>query len=215
MRKALFFSALLLIIRPAFGQSASGINSAVERSSDLYGFAGQTNPDPGISQAQLLDKIEQLTQYTIDLSRRIDSLTALGKRPGNQKRSFDTYWTAFGNNIANTNSGNVGIGTGSPGATLDVAGNIHSAYGLITDQPGTNGISAWIRGGSNVGGNLVVQGDVAPGTAWPAWWISGGSGYLKIGSNGGSEPTSSPINVRSVVVMWVSTLPILPAISSM
>jgi hypothetical protein len=93
------------------------------------------------------------------------------------------------------NTGNVGVNTNNPGFTLDVFGTMHAGYGLITDDPIANGISAWIRGGSNIGGNLVVQGDVAPGTAWPAWWISGGSGYLKIGSNGGSEPSVSPINI--------------------
>jgi hypothetical protein len=93
------------------------------------------------------------------------------------------------------NTGNVGVNTNNPGFTLDVFGTMHAGYGLITDEPIAGGISAWIRGGSNTGGNLVVQGDVAPGTAWPAWWISGGSGYLKIGSNGGSEPSSSPINI--------------------
>ena len=91
--------------------------------------------------------------------------------------------------------GNVGINTSSPGSALDVNGTIHSAYGVIIDNPTTNGIAAWVRGGSNVGGNLVMQGDVTSSSAWPAWWISGGSGYLKIGSNGGSEPSVSPINI--------------------
>jgi len=38
-----------------------------------------------------------------------------------------SYWTANGNNIHNTNTGNVGIGTPTPGAKLDVAGNINAS----------------------------------------------------------------------------------------
>jgi len=104
------------------------------------------------------------------------------------------------------NSGNVGINTNSPAFTLDVFGSMHAGYGLITDVPSAGGISAWIRGGSNVGGNLVVQGDVTSSTAWPAWWISGKSGYLMIGTNGGNEPTSSPINIDLSGHVGINTL---------
>ncbi|MCL5797952.1 MAG: hypothetical protein M1366_04080 [Patescibacteria group bacterium] len=41
-------------------------------------------------------------------------------------------WTTNGNNIYNSNSGNVGIGTISPGAKLDVSGNGHFSSTLST-----------------------------------------------------------------------------------
>ena len=100
----------------------------------------------------------------------------------------------------------VGINTSTPGFALDVAGTIHSYYGLIIDQPSVNGISAWIRSGSNVNGNLVLQGDVTSNSAWPAWWVSGGSGYLMIGTNGGSQPTKSPINIDLSGNIGINTL---------
>lgn len=102
--------------------------------------------------------------------------------------------------------GNVGVNTNAPGMTFDVNGGIHAAYGIVIDNPTTNGISAWVRSGSNINGNLVLQGDVTSSTAWPAWWVSGGSGYLMIGTNGGNQPTKSPINIDLSGNIGINTL---------
>lgn len=102
--------------------------------------------------------------------------------------------------------GNVGVNTSAPSMTLDVNGGIHAAYGIVIDNPTTNGISAWVRSGSNINGNLVLQGDVTSSTAWPAWWVSGGSGYLMIGTNGGNQPTKSPINIDLSGNIGINTL---------
>jgi len=39
-------------------------------------------------------------------------------------RTAHGQWTTNGSNINNTNSGNVGVGTSSPAAKLDVAGSV-------------------------------------------------------------------------------------------
>jgi len=122
---------------------------------------------------------------------------------------FGQTWQTPGNGSIYTTTGTttkVGINTSTPGFALDVAGTIHSVYGVIIDNPSANGISAWIRSGSNINGNLVLQGDVTSTTAWPAWWVSGGSGYLMIGTNGGNQPTMSPLNIDLSGNIGINTL---------
>src|SRR5712692_4252520 len=45
-----------------------------------------------------------------------------------QWQSVNAQWATNGNNISNTNTGNVGVGTATPQATLDVRGS--SSYGV-------------------------------------------------------------------------------------
>ncbi len=42
------------------------------------------------------------------------------------------FWAAVGNNISNTNSGNVGIGISSPNANLDVASNANTKLRVLS-----------------------------------------------------------------------------------
>lgn len=44
-------------------------------------------------------------------------------------------WSTNGSNIYNTNSGNVGIGTSTPGFKLDVTGSIRSNNNFRLDGP--------------------------------------------------------------------------------
>lgn len=48
-------------------------------------------------------------------------------------------WSTTGTNIYNTNTGNVGVGTSTPGVKLDVYGTVRSYSQLLTTAVGTNG----------------------------------------------------------------------------
>ena len=53
-----------------------------------------------------------------------------------QSSTVQAQWTTNGNNINNTNTGNVGIGTSNPSVKLEVNGTVKSSGGLtITGAP--------------------------------------------------------------------------------
>jgi hypothetical protein len=97
----------------------------------------------------------------------------------------------------------LGIGTTSPGSPLDVKGTIHDAGTLIVDAQTSGSIAGWFRGVASGDANVVVQGD---GGSWPAFWISGTQTYLKIGANGGTEPTQGAINIDGSGHVGINTL---------
>jgi hypothetical protein len=100
-------------------------------------------------------------------------------------------WTISGNNIYNTLPGYVGIGT-APSFPLDVAGMIHSSYSLLVDQANGANIGGWFRGYANTSANVVVHGNQGN---WVAWWLTGSSGYMKLGNGGGNETWVGAINI--------------------
>jgi hypothetical protein len=104
---------------------------------------------------------------------------------------FAQYWTASGNNIYNTLPGYVGIGT-APSFPLDVAGMIHSSYSLLVDQAAGANIGGWFRGAPNTSASVVVHGNQGN---WSAWWVTGASGYMKLGTGGGNETWVGAINI--------------------
>src|SRR5216684_6007179 len=72
-------------------------------------------------------------------------------------------WTASGNNISNTNTGNVGVGTTSPGKLLTVNGDagITTLYGNSTSQNANDSLK--LGPGSN--GNFFIDNIGAGGLA--------------------------------------------------
>lgn len=108
-------------------------------------------------------------------------------------------WQATGNDISNTNTGNVGIGTAPAGYKLDVNGWVHTRLGFIADAPAAGSLIGWFRGAANANANVVFQGNAGGA---PAFWFTAGAG-LKIGGNGGSEPTNGAINITSTGLVGI------------
>ena len=96
----------------------------------------------------------------------------------------DSYFTfATGNNTERMRldaAGNLGIGTSSPGARVDV--RLSSSADFVR-----------LRGATSGNSNLVLQGDDGNGSAW--WISTKAAGYLAIGGNGGTEPASGVLNI--------------------
>ena len=95
--------------------------------------------------------------------------------------SAAAQWTTNGNDINNTNSGNVGVGTSSPSTKLHVAGGVYS----------TSAIDATYSGGFR----LVVSG---PGDTRATWTYDGGvtTSRLTSGSNVRTSFGSNGVNDR-------------------
>ncbi|MFM7025398.1 MAG: hypothetical protein ACKOWC_04980 [Limnohabitans sp.] len=84
-------------------------------------------------------------------------------------------------------SGNVGIGTATPGAKLDVSGTLNVALP-------TAGAFASVRGAASASANLVLQPN---GTSGPAYWLTAknATATLEIGGNGGAEPSQGAVSI--------------------
>ena len=94
-------------------------------------------------------------------------------------------------NINNTNTGNVGVGTSTPGFKFDVNGWIHS-NGTLLMEPLNGNASAWFRGDASHSSNVIMQGG---GGGWVAFWLTATTYMMKIGGSGGAEPGVGAINI--------------------
>lgn len=116
--------------------------------------------------------------------------------------SFDKHWDRIGSNVFNTNAGNVGIGTSSPGEKLSLNGpdvvmqflNSGSAKGFLQVQGNNMKLGTYLN---NTTGNLVFNtravdrmwidetGQVGIGTATPAslLTINGTNPYIELQHN--------------------------------
>jgi hypothetical protein len=116
-------------------------------------------------------------------------------------------WTTSGTNIYNSNTGNVGIGTSTPGSKLGVNGVITTTGGLISYgvtgaiMPGN--LSAYLLGPSTGDANVIIQGHAGSDVAF---WLTGTTHYLEIGGQGGSEASQGAINIDYTGHVGINTL---------
>ena len=106
---------------------------------------------------------KQLTKDLRSAALTVSALVLLVLLPGSATAQ---QWTNGASNaINNTNSGNVGVGTTTPGAKLHVVGGIYSSQ--VIESANTSGF------------RLVVTG---PGDLRASWWYDGGSTTTRLTS---------------------------------
>ncbi|MBL7772773.1 MAG: collagen-like protein [Chitinophagaceae bacterium] len=111
--------------------------------------------------------------------------------------SRDNMWSLNGNHISNKNSGNVGIGTTTPGASLDVVGSFKLTNGtqgagkVLTSD--ANGLTSWQSTSSLVGpqGPAGPQGATGPQGIAGAGYLATSSSSLTIGTGSKTLTTQS------------------------
>lgn len=106
------------------------------------------------------------------------------------------FWTKNGNHIGNTNAGNVGVGTHSPAAKLDVNGNMS-----------INNNTLLLRNGSDQYHGLGYYGTYSPiNQLFANKHIDG---PVLFGNNGGALAVKTPVNnvpVETIALKWDANL---------
>lgn len=99
-----------------------------------------------------------------------------------------------------TNTGSVGIGTGSPGYTLDVNGNAGIRQGLITFDSIANEYGAspeiWANGDNHTGGGIAISDDGGFYDYNDGYVTYLGSTGLRIAGNNGPSSTGANLTVQ-------------------
>ena len=107
-------------------------------------------------------------------------------------------WTLTGNNIYNNNSGNVGIGTTSPGTKLDVSGQVRSNDSFLL-QSGTTAIGS-IRnqaGALDIRGNSTRNVSIGSVTTPQALFVEGTNGNVGIGTTAPAQKLDVVGNIKT------------------
>ncbi len=100
--------------------------------------------------------------------------------------------TLFVKGMGGGATSSVGINTMTPGYNFDVNGVMHSNNQLLVDQLGANNAGVWVRGNPTGDASMILQGGAGN---WQAYWFSADNGVLRIGGNGGVEPTLGAFNI--------------------
>ena len=109
-----------------------------------------------------LTYLYQLVRHNL---RHVRTIVLFGALLALSSTPVIAQWTTNGNDINNTNSGNVGVGTATPGAKLHVAGGIYSTQVIESSYSG--------------GFRLVVTG---PGDSRASWSYDGGATTARLTS---------------------------------
>jgi hypothetical protein len=118
-------------------------------------------------------------------------------------------WSASGTNISNTNTGNVGIGIGSPANKLDVSGNVQATQDICTSLNGGKCLSKQGTGIAPVAttglvrkcnplpcgtGNLLTASGTVDVTCDP--------GYLPVSCGGGVRATGGSVRQYLITPLY-------------
>lgn len=98
-------------------------------------------------------------------------------------------WTVLGNNIYNSNSGNVGIGASTPFEKLTVDGNVVTSggIGIGTATPDLATYKLDVNGRIHNTGNIYTDGSVGIGTTTPNYKLQVNDGSMAIYNSGDSK----------------------------
>ena len=167
-----------------------------------FGVAGpNSNLDPAHTYQSILTTLQNSGKMMIGWNRQAGSgeTDFIANSGGGYPGGF-AFWNYTNGGVLSpllylNALGYVGINTTAPAFPLDVYGGWavmrQGVWGQATSPLAASG---YFTGATNNPGAIILQGS---GGTWPAWWISGASGLLQIGGNGGTQPSSGVLNITT------------------